>query len=161
MFSKVYLSGPIAGLTFNEATIWRHFVTAELEDWVEILDPMRGCVPVEDGDTAMAMSVSFVDEALSTDRGIMTRDYNDTKNSDLIFINLLGAKKASVGTAMELAWAYDMQIPVIVVMETEGNPHEHPMMREAMSYRVDTLERGVAIAKSVLAIPEEPVWGQA
>ena len=74
----------------------------------------------------------------------MARDYNDVKRCDALLVNLLGLTKPSLGTTMELAWAYMLQKPAVVVMEKEGNPHDnHPMLMQAMPFRVETLEEGI------------------
>ena len=45
---------------------------------------------------------------------------------------------------MELAWAYGFQKPAVVAIEAFGNPHDnHPMIHEAMPFRVETLEEAI------------------
>jgi len=95
------------------------------------------------------ISQNFADYAkygtFYTSRGIMARDFNDVKQADALLVNLLGAKKPSLGTIMELAWAFALQKPCVVVIEKNGNPHDnHPMIHEAISFRVDTLDEGVS-----------------
>jgi nucleoside 2-deoxyribosyltransferase len=72
-------------------------------------------------------------------------------NCDIMLANLLGAKKVSIGTIGEFFWADAYRKPVIAVMEKEGNPHEHAMIRELTGFRVETLEEGLAVAGAVLA----------
>ena len=82
--------------------------------------------------------------AFFTSRGIMVRDFNDVKRCDALLVNLIGLTKPSMGTIMELAWAYAMQKPAVVAMEREGNPHDlHPMIHEAVSFRVETLDEAI------------------
>ncbi len=156
MRQKVYLSGPMAGLTQQEATDWREKVAHALRRAsITPLSPMRD-LTYRSKDSRISASndvddgVRSFDPAMTTDRGINTRDYNDTITSDLIFIYLLGAKKVSIGTVIEIAWAYERRIPTVVVMENEGNLHDHAMLRDMISYRVDTLDRGIEVALSVL-----------
>ena len=154
---RIYLSGPIAGLTYVESTQWRYEVFEELADFAEILDPMRDVKPPDDpGFTPDGVGFEFgsIDPAMMTDRGIYTRDYNDTVNSTILFVNLLGAKKASIGTVAEIAWANEKRIPVIVIMEPAGNPHDHPFIREMADYRVHTIERGITVARSIMGVPQ-------
>ena len=42
--------------------------------------------------------------------------------------------------------------PIVLVMEP-GNLHEHPMLAEEAGYRVQTLDEGIAIVRSIL-LPE-------
>jgi hypothetical protein len=56
----------------------------------------------------------------------------------------------SIGTIMELGWADAYRKPVVVAMEAEGNLHEHPMVREAIGYRLPTLDAALAVTKAIL-----------
>jgi nucleoside 2-deoxyribosyltransferase len=80
----------------------------------------------------------------------MTRDYFDCQNCDVILANLLSTKIVSIGTVMECAWAYAFNKPLIMVMEEEGNLHEHAMLREATGFRVSTIDDAILIANSIL-----------
>jgi nucleoside 2-deoxyribosyltransferase len=146
---KVYLAGPIAGLTYDEAEEWRRTVKYALEPLVDCFCPLRSHDFLRQGGVINS-GKNYDHNALTSDRGIMTRDHNDCKNSDLVFVNLIGSTKASVGTAMEVAWCYAYRKPVVVVMEDHGNPHDHPMMREAFGYRVSNIADAINITLSVL-----------
>ncbi len=65
---------------------------------------------------------------------------------------MLSAQKVSIGTVMEIAWAKAFQIPVIVIMEKEGNLHDHPMIRDCIGFRVETLLEAIWLTK-VLLLP--------
>lgn len=154
---RIYLSGPIAGLTFAESTQWRYDVFEELAEFAEILDPMRD---VQGDETIIpnGLGIEFqstADQSMMTDRGILKRDYNDTITSTILFVNLLGAKKASIGTVAEIAWAFQADIPVIVIMEETGNPHDHPFIREMADYRVDSVERAIKVTRSIMGVPQQ------
>ena len=141
----VYLAGGIAGLSGKEATDWRR----DAEDFfishgIRVRNPMRSKLELynvkiiePDFHAYQDLSVFF------TSKGIMARDFNDLKQSDVILVNLLGIMKPSLGTAMELAWAYILKKPTIVVMEDNGNPHDnHPMIHETIDFRVNNLVGG-------------------
>jgi nucleoside 2-deoxyribosyltransferase len=148
MKPRVYLAGAIAGLNYGDATDWRHqakFLLAERG--IETLNPMRAknVLGERNGGT---IGNSYHDyEKLGpffTSGGIMTRDFNDVKSSDAMLVNLLDLKKPSLGTVMELGWAYALQIPAVVAIEETGNPHDnHPMLHETMRFRVATLEEAI------------------
>jgi len=90
---------------------------------------------------------------LFTSKGIMTRDHNDVMTSDIVLIDLTGCKEVSKGSLMELAWAYAYRIPTIVVMEPSGNIHDnHPMISEAIDYRVQSLEEAAEIVTSIVGV---------
>jgi nucleoside 2-deoxyribosyltransferase len=80
----------------------------------------------------------------------MTRDFFDCQNCDIVLANLLGTKKVSIGTVMEIAWAYAFNKPMILVLDPENNIHEHPMIQEATGFRVDTVDKAIFIANAVL-----------
>lgn len=149
--STVYLAGPITGLSYEGATDWRKHAVSELsKHGIAALDPMRGKDYLSgvteftmDGDRYKAMNV------LSSNRGIMTRDRWDATRCDVLLVNFLGAKRVSIGTCMELAWADLMRTPIVCVMEDEGNPHDHGMILEALGYRVSTLKEALDIVAAI------------
>ena len=143
----VYLAGAIAGKDYEEATTWRHFTKYNLEPrGIETLNPMRAknTLANQNGGT---ISTDFRDYAhhgaFFTSRGIMARDLNDVRRSDALLVNLLGLTERSAGTVMELGWAYVLGKPCVVAVE-DGNPHlTHPMIVEAMTFRVATLDEAI------------------
>lgn len=140
----VYLAGPITGLSYTGATTWREHATTELaKDGIAGVSPLRGKTYLE-GAAKLAMEYH---QAMSTSRGIMTRDFFDCTRCGAVLAFLAGADRVSVGTVMEMAWTYQARIPLIVVMEPSGNPHEHAMVSEATGYRVETLDEGLDVAK--------------
>lgn len=149
----VYLAGGIAGLGGFEATDWRLHAAKKLDQYdIETLNPMRAKDELR---TRGTISTNFHEYdhmgAFFTSKGIMTRDFNDVKRCDALLVNLLGLKKPSLGTIMELAWAYSMQKPAVVAIEWSGNPHDlHPMLHEAMPFRVTTLEEAIDAVAVIL-----------
>lgn len=142
----VYLAGGIAGLPGAETVLWRSQATRELNGrGIETLDPMRAKEKLSGQER---ISHNFNDYAgngaFFTSRGIMTRDSTDVRRSDALLVNLLGLTKPSLGTIMELGWAYILNKPVVVAIEASGNPHDyHPMIHEAMPFRVETLDEAI------------------
>lgn len=95
---------------------------------------------------------------LSTDRAINSRDRFDTLRATAVLVNLLGASRVSIGTVMEIAWAYDHKIPVVVAMEPEGNLHDHPMIRDSISIRVASLEEAIEAVTALVSPHESLIW---
>lgn len=149
----VYLAGGIAGLSGDAATTWRYQTAMVLSDrGIETLDPMRAKIVLAQQDR---ISTDFHDYAqhgaFFTSRGIMTRDFNDVKRCDALLVNLIGTTKPSLGTIMELAWAFALQKPAVVAIEAEGNPHDgHPMIAAAINFRVHSLAEAVDSVAIVL-----------
>lgn len=142
-----YLTGPITGLSFDGAVDWRDAFCKLIPPEIQGMSPLRGKHYLQGSESIAA---SYEDIVLSSARGITTRDYNDCKRSDVVIANLLGASKVSIGTVMEIAWTKAFQIPLIAIMEKEGNPHDHPMITECIGFRVENLEEAADIAKVIL-----------
>jgi hypothetical protein len=155
MKPSVYLAGPITGLNYNDTITWREFVAADLKAvGINAFSPMRAKnylaniknleMPTPNDDVYAALS------PLSSSRGIMTRDRWDATRCDVLFVNFVGAEKVSIGTCMEIAWADLSRIPIVCVIESKGNPHEHGMIMESVGFRVTTLDEAIHIVKSLL-----------
>lgn len=69
---------------------------------------------------------SFKDPAMVNDV-ITNRDYKFIEGCDVIFANLSKCTRVSIGTVMEIAWAYAHHKYIIIVMDKEGL-HEHGMI---------------------------------
>ena len=149
----VYLAGGIAGQSGPEIYYWRrialHYFCLR---GIRVRNPLRGKSELLKFDLIQPDFNAYKDlSVFFTSKGIMARDFNDVKQSDVILINLLKMTTPSIGSMMELAWAYSMQKPTVVIMEESGNPHDnHPMIHEAISFRVSTLEEGLAVTASIL-----------
>lgn len=154
--SVIYLAGPIAGCSWDESIDWRTYVRQCLlvsEAELDIRSPLRGKEFLE-GSSVLPLTAGEIDP-IASQHAIVIRDHHDVTQADVIIANLLPSaevESASIGTAFELAWAYHLHIPVIVVME-EPNPNWHPFVLEAAYIVVSTLEDAVKAAANVLNIP--------
>lgn len=152
MRSTVYLSGPITGLEYGACTDWREYARQQLDTYnIEGLSPMRGKefldgLGVIDGEMQAVM-----ENAMTQGRAIVGRDRWDTTRCDFMLVNLLGAKRVSIGTVVELGWADAARRPVVLVMEPKGNVHEHEFVRQLAAYHVDSLDAGIDLIVSALA----------
>jgi len=151
----IYLAGPMTGLTFEKANEWR--TTAErtikytlggCDSGFRAINPFRGKEDLLSG--AGELKPFGYTNPIATDQGITSRDRNDTMRADCVLMNFLGAKKISAGTMVELGWADAARIPVIVIMEEKGNPHDHCMVRAIATYRVTTVEDAIHLAKHLI-----------
>jgi nucleoside 2-deoxyribosyltransferase len=149
MSKLVYLAGPIDGLKYKDCTDWREYAIEKLAKHdITGVSPMRAKEFLKEH-PLIVDGVS--DNVLATDAGIVTRDFWDVRNSGIVLANLLGATKISVGTLIEYGWASSLNKPIITVMEREGNPHEHPMVRRLSGFRVETLEDGLSVAEALFS----------
>lgn len=145
---NVYLAGPITGCSFGECTDWREAFSDAIRPFgIQGLSPMRGKDYLQ---SERVIVHDYPQHLLSSQRGIMTRDFFDCMRADIVVVNLLGSKIVSIGTVMEIAWAYANKTPVVCIMESESNIHDHPMIREAIGFRVETVEQAIETVKIVL-----------
>lgn len=151
---KVYLAGPITGLDYKGCTDWR-------EEAIAKLSPVKGMSPMRGKDYLANLAemphksdeLAAIGHVMSTSRGIMTRDRYDCTKCDVLLVNFLGAKKVSIGTVMEVAWADANRIPIVCIMEP-GNIHEHGMVDEAIGFRVGSLDEAIRITRIILLGPD-------
>jgi nucleoside 2-deoxyribosyltransferase len=151
--NTVYLAGPIAGLDYAGATDWRIQAEQKLATaGIKGLSPMRAKKYLAD---VAEFSATCGPEnglgPLSGPRAVMTRDRFDATRCDVLLVNLLGATRVSIGTAMEIAWADLCRTPVVLVMEAHGNVHGHAMLVEAAGFRVETLDAGLDVIIGILS----------
>ena len=140
----VYLAGPISGTSYNQSTGWRTRVANRIYPH-EALSPMRGKSYLS-SEEAIA---DFYSTPLSCAKGIITRDRWDVMRCHVLLVNVLGATKVSIGTMMELAWADAYRKPVVLVMEKEGNPHDHAFVREIAGFWLPTLDEAIKIVNQL------------
>lgn len=138
---KVYLSGPITGLSYNEAVSWTDQAKNVLWDRHGIYGfrPLRG---KQDGlkNIKSLSAKGHPENPVSSPKGIYGRDMYDVRSSDAILVNVLGAKIASQGTVAEITAAYCWGKPIVLVIEDEGNVMDHVFVTEPATYRVNNLE---------------------
>ena len=164
MEGKVYLGGPISGLNYNDAQDWREGVTAELSCFgIYAYSPLRmkqflAELPTIAGhDSNLYPARDDLQRAIASPSGVLGRDHNDCVTSDVLFVNFLDSVRPSLGTAMEIAWAWDYHIPVVMCIEAQDDnvmvqpsPNEHIMFQAATTYRVESLVAGVELTKSII-----------
>ena len=145
---RIYLAGPISGCGFEKCTDWRKTFTDLMPESVQCLSPMRGKEFLRD---LGAIEGDYPELGpLATSRGIMTRDFFDCTRSDIVLVNFLeSGDRVSIGTCMEVAWAYMARKPLIMISKP-NNVHNHPMMAEATGYRVETLEDAAYVCQTIL-----------
>ena len=147
---RVYLMGPISGLEYNKCNDWREFAKQELAKYgIQGISPLRQKDLV---DTSVVMGDLGGGNMMTTQRGIVSRDRYDVMHCELGLANLLGAKKVSLGTMVEYGWLDMRRVPIITIMEKQGNPHDHSFTREISAFQVETLEEGIYVARCILGL---------
>ncbi len=144
---KCYLAGPISHLTYDDSESWRDEFKVMVDPRIECFSPLRRKQFLRDKGVLEQSYASI--SPLASDRGIMQRDHFDCARADLIVCNLLGTTVKSTGTIMEIAWAFAYRKPLVLIME-DGNCHDHPMIREAISFRVKDVGEAVRLTEAIL-----------
>jgi len=148
---RVYLAGPIGGLSYGGATDWREELTRRFaEVGIEALSPMRGKGYLSRLEV-MPSHVPSSKTPLSTPRGINTRDCWDATRCDVLLVNFLGAQKPSFGSVLEIGYAHgaDPRKPIVLAIEPE-NIHYHAMILDCAGYVVGSLDEAEMVIKSLL-----------
>ena len=98
---RVYLCGPINGCNDDEATTWR--------EWFKTAAPQHAYVD--------PMKRDYRGREAADYREIVDLDKRDIRGCDVVVVMYV---KPSVGTSMEVFYAWTLGIPVIVVDESGG-----------------------------------------
>jgi hypothetical protein len=137
----VYLSGGIAGLTYEEATVARNLAKQQLADrgW-DSLDPMRG--------KEILSSLKEIDEKEATrllgvtPAAIIQRDFDDVRRADAVLV--LSGDRASWGTAFEWAIAHFLlHKPIVVVCGRNSPTRYHPWCAQMAAYFAETVDEAI------------------
>lgn len=148
----VYLAGPVANTAMGEAFAWRADAAAALAArGIEARSPMRNKKALAKKDILGDYHAYAGFGWQFTPHGILVRDYNDCVTADGMLVNLLGTRAMSFGTGMELAWAFDRRIPIVVVIESHGNIHDrHPMFAALVKLRTTELHDAIDMIADIL-----------
>lgn len=129
---KIYLSGGMGNLSFEEQSGWRNRVMDAIKhgdyDYEKkpiFFNPVR--------------FYNFVDKHHKTEKEIMEFDLYNLRNSDLVIVNFNDEK--SIGTAMELMLAKERNIPIIAF--GTNNKVIHPWLLECCNRICDNMREAI------------------
>ena len=150
MEKRIYLAGPITGLSYTEATEWRNEFKRKIEDSsnkrIVCYSPMRN---TEYLSKETALEKAYNDKVLSSSKAILAKGYNDAINADVVVVNFLNSSKVSIGTVMEIAWAKHLKIPIVLIID-EDNIHTHPMINESADFLVNNIVDAMYVCETLL-----------
>lgn len=156
MSRKIYLAGPVTGTSYQEAHDWRHLVSVKIEIYnqrkstihhLETINPMFGQESLVGEDNIKSY---YENDPLATPQALLQRSYFNVARSDVVLANVANARRLSVGTIMEIGWAYALRKPVVIVMEDDLNPHNSPLITQSAFAIVPYLDDAVTVAISLL-----------
>lgn len=116
----VYLAGLMSGEKLNETVSWRTQIREHYENWkgkgrypIDFLDPYNGPELESIDKEGLKSSVPA--------KAIILGDFMSVKKADVIVANMndFGSSRPSIGTHWEMAWAWTMDKPVILIVPKE------------------------------------------
>jgi nucleoside 2-deoxyribosyltransferase len=124
---KIYLAGPINGLTPTEANEWKQEVTCGIHDLFDFRDPMRNKSRISPNEVILGEYRHL--GPLYTPAGIVARDRNDVKTCDAIVGYFHPCHPEHFGLAVEIGWATAWEKPVILYIPQLLDHHRyHPFI---------------------------------
>lgn len=123
---KIYLAGALTAIDFDEANEWRENIKKEIESLLfysketqwEIINPIK--------------LYNYNTMRHKTEKEVMQYDLNHVKSSDLIIVNLKDIN-TSIGTAIELYVAAQLNIPVLAFGNDKEYRDTHAWIKECIS----------------------------
>lgn len=128
---RIYLSGGMGSLSFEEQSRWRQQIQDAIKFNYECSKKPIYFNPVD--------YYNFEEVRYKTQREVMEFDLNALRNSDLVIVNFNDPE--SLGTCSELAIAYDMKIPIVGI--NKDNKVLHPWLIEFTSRMCENIEEAV------------------
>lgn len=151
MKRTVYLAGPVAGLTEDEAKDWRVEVQMALADHnIMGISPLR-CEPATDGRYDVPDNTQDNDKRFGTAQAIGSKNEFDARSCDMMlaYLPMVPGRIPSVGTITEIGWGKALNKPVILVT---NDPYlqDHPVIQHCASWSLDNLSDAVDVLIGVL-----------
>ena len=128
---KIYLSGGMGNLSYEEQSKWRQQVIDAIKFNYECEKKAIFFNPVQ--------YFNFEDVRYKTQKEVMDFDLYNLKNSNLVVVNF--NDPLSLGTCAELAIAYDMKIPIIGI--NKDKKELHPWLESFCNRICDSLKEAV------------------
>lgn len=128
---RIYLSGGMGSLSFEEQSLWRQKIISAIKFNYECEKKPLFFNPID--------YYNFQEVRHRSEREVMEFDLNALRNSDLVIVNFNDPK--SIGTAMELMLAKERNIPVIGF--GINNQTIHPWLIECCTRMCDNLREAV------------------
>jgi len=98
----IYLAGPLRDCKENECSDWRKECKDKLSGWFNLLDPMRN---------------NYKEHEIADRNELVSMDKKDIIDSDIVLANTW---KISVGTSMEILFAFEHHKIIIVIGEEKN-----------------------------------------
>ena len=149
---NIYLAGPVYGCDKSEANDWRLKFRRQLHDhMISGVSPLR-CEPLV-GDRYGFGDVT--DPRFGTPEAIAAKNFMDVQRCDLTLAyfpaDLTEAIGPSIGTIGELAWAFSLHKPTILV-STHPKLTQHAMILACSRWRLRTLDEAFELITGLFQV---------
>jgi hypothetical protein len=125
---NVYLSGPIAGLNWDQIAAWRNELRPLVDSNIRLISPMRG-------KEHQKKTVKKYHKIIADNK-----DTTDIMATGKSIFNAIGSKSVSIGSVCEVAWAWQLgKIVVFAIDDNPKNPHNHDFIHTMAHYTVHNL----------------------
>ena len=129
---KVYLSGGIAGMTFEEANSWRTEVTEKLREFgIQAINPLRGRMFVHSGEEEF------------NPNEIVGRDLRDIRAADLVLVYIPRTERFSIGTTCEMWHTYYTEHKPLILVSDDPRYTGHPWVQVMTTKVFEKMEPAV------------------
>lgn len=129
---KIYLSGGMGNLSFEEQSKWR----SQIMNAIKFGDYDYEKKPLFFDPTQY---YNFEDERHKSEREVLEFDLHNLRNSDLVIVNFNDPN--SIGTASELAIAKELHIPIVGI--NKNNQELHPWLIEFTTRMCESIREAV------------------
>lgn len=130
----VYFAHPMSGIAFEDVQEYYNLIRETFGTICYVQTPMDIIAR-----TDLKERKECIKEPGMTNDVITNRDYRFVRECDVVFANLSKCTRPSIGTIMEIAWAYAHHKYLIIVMDKNGL-HEHGMILGAHPLIFKTFE---------------------
>lgn len=135
----VYLAGPIAGCTADEAQDWRHRVAADLPTGFVGVNPLR-CEPC----IGEVYENVYDDSKFGSPNAIFAKNWYDLHRCDWILAYMpkqaRQQKGLSIGTLFEIAWATHANRKPLILVTDDEKLSTHPLIKAQVRWILTTFE---------------------
>lgn len=145
---NVYLAGPITNNTREEANEWRAATRERLwSHGIAGISPLR-CEPL----IGERYTLGTPDPRFGTARAIASKNFFDVAACDVTLAYMpleLEKETLSLGTLLEIGWAFGLRKPVILATDDE-RLIRHPVVNSSVAWLVPTLSDAVDVVIGIL-----------
>jgi nucleoside 2-deoxyribosyltransferase len=153
----VYLAGPVCGCDKGEANDWRNYVRRQIAPAsIQGISPLR-CEPLRGARYEIGYDT---DPKFGTARAIAAKNFFDVQHTDMTLAYLprfIVERRPSFGTIGELAWAFALRKPTILVSDTPAMI-EHPVIQACAGWVLATLDEGIEVILGILTDYASMSW---